>query len=350
MENAMVRPRYVKRPVQNKHRRKAPGAGGGIKRIIARQFLICALLLIIVCIVKSTNFSATNFITDKVKYVISYDVELKSVFAYMGKLASEVKESISPANSVSAKQTSNTAQTPGVAQTSNTTQTSSATQTSSVTQTSIETQASGMDQAALPVLAGNTATLSSSESIQGNNEVQKHEDKTMEASSSIENASDQYETEDEVATMPETSVLSATSGIEQQNPFDMMLPVEGTLISQFGEKSSDAAGSDKTHKGIDIAVGRGVPIKTVLDGKVSDTGSSPVYGSYIRIMHENGLQTIYANCSSIIAKKNDIVKKGDVIAEIGGTGTASVGIHLHFEVWKDSLAVDPLEYISVPAR
>ncbi len=336
MENAMVRQRYAKRPVQNRYRRKAPGGSGGLKRIIARQFVICILLLLIIGLAKSINFSAAHFLTDKVKYVISYNVELKSIFTYMEKLAAEIRESISPMDpgksTVSANGGFNT------------------TRTSIVTQTSITAQASGLAPASLHTPEGDTATLSSSESTQENKGVQTQEDKMIEASSSIENAADQYSTADDAATMPESSVLSASSVSGQQNLFGMILPVEGSLISQFGEKTTDAAGNEKIHTGIDIAAEKGIPIKTVLDGRVTETGSSPVYGGYIRILHANDLQTIYANCSSIIARKGDIVKKGDAVAEIGGTGAASVGTHLHFEIWRNGLAVDPLEYIIVPVR
>ncbi len=329
MENAMVRPRYNRRPVQSKRRRRAPNANGGLGRLMSRQLIICVLLLLIICIARSLHFSAADFVTEKVKYAITFNVELKSVFSYVEKMALEIRNSISPS--------------PADTQTSSTDQTSSSALKTDAAQASgagqpVNTEAGGTDEASASQTPGDTASLSSTMTSEDTGEEQFPEENatesnTIEASSAIEN---------------ETSVLAASSE-KPENQSGMIPPAEGTLISRFGEVAGESAGTGKLHKGIDIKVGKGTAIRAVLDGKVAETGSAPAYGGYVRLLHEDGLQTIYANCSKMIAQKGDVVKKGDAIAEVGGMDT-SVGVHLHFEVWKDGSAVDPLNYINVSDR
>lgn len=71
------------------------------------------------------------------------------------------------------------------------------------------------------------------------------------------------------------------------------------------------------------------------------------YGKYIVIDHGNGYQTLYAHCSEIFVTVGQRVSKGDVIALVGSTGW-STGPHLHFEVRKDGVRVNPLDYVNVP--
>jgi murein DD-endopeptidase MepM/ murein hydrolase activator NlpD len=62
--------------------------------------------------------------------------------------------------------------------------------------------------------------------------------------------------------------------------------------------------------------------------------------------HEFGYRTIYAHCSQIIARKNELVKKGQVIAQVGSTGL-STGPHLHFEIRKWRKAISPMPYLDL---
>lgn len=362
MENAIARPRYTRRPVQNKRRRRSGREAGGLGPVILRQFVICVLLLIIVCIVKGVPFSAADYVTDKVKYVISYNVELKSVFAYIEKLALEIRDSISPSSSAArpgqddkSPDTGN----PSASGTINPVAAGRNTDGASRIYPALgDTAATGNNaDAAEPdkeSASANTANLSSSMDQSDSLNGQDSAADTVEASSALENppvqetgGRQEIQAGLQNGVMPETSVLSANTGESRYSSMGMLPPADGTLISRFGDKAGDLAGNGKTHKGIDIDVSKSIAVQAALDGKVTETGSSPSYGSYVRILHADGLQTIYANCSAITVNKGDIVRKGDPVAEIGGKG-ASVGVHLHFEVWKDGSAVNPLDYISVP--
>jgi murein DD-endopeptidase MepM/ murein hydrolase activator NlpD len=130
---------------------------------------------------------------------------------------------------------------------------------------------------------------------------------------------------------------------------EFIAPLEGTLTSPFGERIDPNSLTKKVHKGIDIEAEKGGSIKAVLPGEVIEVGSVPSYGNYIKMKHNNGLTTVYAHCSQLIAKKGQKVEQGEFIAKVGDTGVA-VGTHLHFEIWKDGKPLNPLDFIDIPSN
>lgn len=89
----------------------------------------------------------------------------------------------------------------------------------------------------------------------------------------------------------------------------------------------------KYHGAVDFGVSVGTPVYAAADGIVvtSTWGGSDSYGYYIKIKHYNGLYTLYAHGSSLVAKVGQEVKQGQLIMYSGNTGN-STGPHLHFEV------------------
>lgn len=105
-------------------------------------------------------------------------------------------------------------------------------------------------------------------------------------------------------------------------------------------------GDNRGHKGYDIAAAAGSPILAAEAGEVvsiNSTGSA--YGLHFVVDHGNGLQTLYAHCSSIDVSVGQKVARGETIAKVGRTGRAT-GNHLHFEVWKDGYIVNPSDYFN----
>jgi len=290
-----------------------------------RQIIISLLLIIIIVVAKNINISATNYITDKVKYIINYNVELKSVFSYIDNLAADIKKSISP--EAVEEPALNGKQDLKVNSTTTDMQNSEDIQTLPETLTSSATESSGMNEVVITEPAVDAP-------------------KTHSNSKNEEN--DDTGIGDDAVTIPQTAVLSASSEAGLL-PVDMLIPVEGTIGSLFGEKINSITGNKKMHNGIDIDAKSGSDVKSAHDGAIMASGASPEYGNYVRITHTGGLETVYANCSRVIAKKGQSVKMGDIIATIGDADIFT-GSHLHFEIWRDGNAVDPLEYISVPYR
>lgn len=98
------------------------------------------------------------------------------------------------------------------------------------------------------------------------------------------------------------------------------------------------------HNGIDINGKTGDPIYASEAGKVEISGwNSRGYGYYIVINHGNGIKTLYAHSSKLIAEVGDTVSRGELIAYIGSTGR-STGPHIHYEVHVNGKTVNPLLY------
>ena len=93
----------------------------------------------------------------------------------------------------------------------------------------------------------------------------------------------------------------------------------------------------------------GTPILAAADGTVSVANAldswGGSYGYYVKLDHGNGLETLYAHCSSICVTAGQQVKAGQVIGFVGHTGRAT-GDHLHFEVYQNGQRTDALTYFT----
>ncbi|GAQ94244.1 peptidase family M23 [Thermodesulfovibrio aggregans] len=123
------------------------------------------------------------------------------------------------------------------------------------------------------------------------------------------------------------------------------LPVSGKITSSFGLRIDPIDGKLRHHNGIDIAVPEGTPVKPALSGKVIYSGYKGGYGKCVIVEHDNGIQTIYAHNSKNLVKAGDTVTPESVIALSGSTGRTT-GPHLHFEVRKNGVAVNPVAMLN----
>lgn len=122
-------------------------------------------------------------------------------------------------------------------------------------------------------------------------------------------------------------------------------PVEtGFISSYFGTRADPFTGYSAVHKGLDFAGPQGTKVSAVAAGLVTFAGERQGYGQMVEINHGNGMATRYAHSARLLVKQGDMVSKGQEVALIGSTGH-STGPHLHFEVLKDGLQVDPLRFI-----
>lgn len=114
-------------------------------------------------------------------------------------------------------------------------------------------------------------------------------------------------------------------------------PVKGKIIRKFGDDGSGVA-----RTGINIAVPKGTPVLASEGGKVlyADEGLK-IYGRMVLVRHDNGMVSAYAHNSYLLVKKNERVKKGQVIALSGNTGNVE-SPQLHFELRQHASAVDPI--------
>lgn len=127
--------------------------------------------------------------------------------------------------------------------------------------------------------------------------------------------------------------------------FDYCTPVSGTLSSGFGYRDHPIEGEERFHYGVDLAADTGTEIVCFADGTVTAVGESSSYGKYCIVTHAGGYSTLYAHCSRITTTSGKEIRQGEKIAEVGETGFAT-GPHLHFELQKDGVYLNPIYYVS----
>ena len=118
----------------------------------------------------------------------------------------------------------------------------------------------------------------------------------------------------------------------------LALPLSGTVTSEFGLRDG------RPHKGIDISSDKGDPIHAALKGQGVYSGTQRGYGNVIILEHDNYVMTVYAHNEANLVRLDEIVNKGQPIATVGKTGTAS-GPHLHFEYRINGKAINPREVL-----
>jgi murein DD-endopeptidase MepM/ murein hydrolase activator NlpD len=122
-------------------------------------------------------------------------------------------------------------------------------------------------------------------------------------------------------------------------------PVDVAVGSGFGFRSDPFTGRAALHTGLDFPAEMGTPVHAAAGGVVLSSAYHPEYGNLVEIDHGNGLVTRYAHNSKVLVKAGDLVKRGQVISQVGTTGR-STGAHLHFEVLVDRVPQDPTKFLA----
>jgi murein DD-endopeptidase MepM/ murein hydrolase activator NlpD len=121
-------------------------------------------------------------------------------------------------------------------------------------------------------------------------------------------------------------------------------PVRGYLSAGFGNRQDPFTGNRDFHPGLDISTPRGSKIVAPADGVVVFTGIKNGYGNAIVIDHGYGVVTRYGHLDGFNVRPGQRVRRGDVIAFVGNTGR-STAPHLHYEVWVNDQARNPIQFI-----
>lgn len=127
-----------------------------------------------------------------------------------------------------------------------------------------------------------------------------------------------------------------------------IIPVKETDIkyisSYFGNRIDPFYKVSKFHSGIDFSAPKGTFVYASGDGKVVEASSQKSgYGKMITIDHGFGYQTRYAHLNNFAVRKGQKVKRGQLIGYVGNTGK-STGNHLHYEVLKNDVLIDPIHF------
>ena len=124
-------------------------------------------------------------------------------------------------------------------------------------------------------------------------------------------------------------------------------PIDVPVGSGFGFRADPFTGRGALHTGLDFPSPVGTEIHAAAGGVVRVAEIHPEYGLMLEIDHGNGLTTRYGHTSKILVKPGDLVKRGQVVADVGTTGR-STGPHLHFEVLVDGIPQDPQRFLAGP--
>ncbi len=140
------------------------------------------------------------------------------------------------------------------------------------------------------------------------------------------------------APAPEVTPVETVKLSEDEIISKFIWPVKGVVVTVFGK-----SGNTK-NDGIDIAIPADSPVSAAADGKILFAENHGGFGNTIIIEHSEGFITVYAHNNILKVKSGDLVKKGDIIALSGMTGSAKIP-YLHFEIRQGSEPLDPKKYL-----
>ena len=136
-----------------------------------------------------------------------------------------------------------------------------------------------------------------------------------------------------------TKLLAAIPAIQPINNKQL-----SRIASGFGYRIDPIYKTRKAHLGLDFASPSGTPIYATADGIIKFAGfSTNGYGNHVIINHGFGYETLYGHMVRVSAAQGQQVKRGQVIGYVGSTGK-STGPHLHYEVHKSGVQVDPINF------
>jgi murein DD-endopeptidase MepM/ murein hydrolase activator NlpD len=115
------------------------------------------------------------------------------------------------------------------------------------------------------------------------------------------------------------------------------MPSDGYLSRGFD--------GDAFHYGIDLAGKQGNAILAAANGSVVFAGWTYDDGLMMMIAHDFGYLTVYKHTKALLKGVGSAVRRGEPVALLGNTGKTSSGPHLHFELWRDGVATDPMKYL-----
>jgi murein DD-endopeptidase MepM/ murein hydrolase activator NlpD len=142
----------------------------------------------------------------------------------------------------------------------------------------------------------------------------------------------------------EEAIASIESSTEQWAHYPSIMPAKGYISSYFGRRSHPIYHVSQYHNGIDISCATGDPIVAPANGKVVSVKRQIGYGLTVAVDHGYGLITRYAHCSESKVRVGQKVGRGDLLALVGQSGITT-GPNLHYEVYRDGRAIDPMNFI-----
>jgi len=163
-----------------------------------------------------------------------------------------------------------------------------------------------------------------------------------------------------LTTVPFTGILESLMDDDQKEHYGILIQTQGArqyggspfdivnwipfVSSHYGYRVHPITGVKDLHRGIDLAMPEGTEIRAGITGTVTTATFDSGYGNYIVIKNADGVEMKYAHCHTLFFSAGQTVEKGDVIATVGNTGS-STGAHLHMEILKDGVYLNPIFFV-----
>lgn len=121
-------------------------------------------------------------------------------------------------------------------------------------------------------------------------------------------------------------------------------PLTGGVTFGYGPRKHPITKKQQLHKGVDFKANLGTAVQATGQGIVVEAGDKGAYGLCVIIQHDEVYQTLYAHLAEIDVIVGDKITLGQEIGKVGSTGM-STGPHLHYEVIKNGVSVNPADYL-----
>jgi murein DD-endopeptidase MepM/ murein hydrolase activator NlpD len=131
----------------------------------------------------------------------------------------------------------------------------------------------------------------------------------------------------------------------QKNVIPSMWPVNGHVLSRYGDREDPFSGEGAIHTGVDLSAAIGTPVHAAADGVIYQAEYAGRYGKMVIIEHGNGMTTRYAHLSRFDVVPGQEIRRGEVLGYSGNTGRVTAP-HLHFEVRVGGSPVNPYPYLA----
>jgi murein DD-endopeptidase MepM/ murein hydrolase activator NlpD len=155
------------------------------------------------------------------------------------------------------------------------------------------------------------------------------------------NMADLDDPDEKIEVSPAAPIVPVTSirpAEPTANDYNFFVPLKGVISDTFNQ--------DRKHLAVDIAAKSKEVIKSVQKGTVIFAAWTPNGGHTLIIQHPGNFLSVYKHNAVLLKNEGTFVNAGDAVALVGNTGELSSGPHLHFELWKRGVAVNPRNYIN----
>jgi len=141
------------------------------------------------------------------------------------------------------------------------------------------------------------------------------------------------------------TIIESKERAKKDKRLALSWPLKGPITSAFGYRKHPFTGENRFHCGLDIGANIGTNVRAAGNGRVIFSGWKGAYGNVVVVAHKNDYITVYAHNSKVKVRTNDTVRRGQIIAQSGKTG-AVTGAHLHFEVRKGVIPLNPRRFLT----